>query len=319
MDGSDEPGTSACAARVAQTSSEQQGTTSSVTKFFCSNIGARSLSLPLSRVDDGVCDCCDGSDELVTRSHVLCPNTCMEAGRAAREALEASIKAHEAGAQAKASLIEAAKQAREKKQATKEKYERLLATRKEALEKAKIIKDEQEILEKIEKEKREAERKAAEGVTEPAVAADTAADAATAVPDVPVTPSDPASAPAPVVASDSAPPSSDPSINFPYPAEYAYHADSTDAESAQAEAEAAATADAIASRSDSTADGNAFPYPAEYAYNPDQPSEDEEDGETVTPQYVDDGEHVEGLGEEPHAHLPAEEDQFIHKGQYRKQ
>ncbi|CAM9170898.1 unnamed protein product, partial [Ectocarpus fasciculatus] len=46
-DGSDEPGTSACSNGV----------------FECANRGHRSVRLPSSRVGDGVCDCCDGSDE----------------------------------------------------------------------------------------------------------------------------------------------------------------------------------------------------------------------------------------------------------------
>lgn len=31
--------------------------------FECANRGHRSVRLPSSRVGDGVCDCCDGSDE----------------------------------------------------------------------------------------------------------------------------------------------------------------------------------------------------------------------------------------------------------------
>ena len=41
------------------------------------------------RVNDGICDCCDGSDEW--DSPTECANTCMEMGRAARE--EAAAKA----------------------------------------------------------------------------------------------------------------------------------------------------------------------------------------------------------------------------------
>ncbi|KAA8542885.1 hypothetical protein F0562_024037 [Nyssa sinensis] len=47
LDGTDEPGTSAC----------PNG------KFYCRNAGHVPLSLYSSRVNDGICDCCDGSDE----------------------------------------------------------------------------------------------------------------------------------------------------------------------------------------------------------------------------------------------------------------
>lgn len=52
-DGTDEPGTSACA----------NG------RFWCAG---EQHHMPSSMVDDGICDCCDGSDEARRR----CPNTC---------------------------------------------------------------------------------------------------------------------------------------------------------------------------------------------------------------------------------------------------
>lgn len=66
-DGSDEPGTGACA-----------GTSS--THFACENKPSTRRLLYLSRVGDGVCDCCDGSDEAsaATGRPDLCPNTCKE-------------------------------------------------------------------------------------------------------------------------------------------------------------------------------------------------------------------------------------------------
>jgi len=49
-DGSDEPGTGACAGQE-------------TTLFYCSNEGSTPRRLYASRVGDGICDCCDGSDE----------------------------------------------------------------------------------------------------------------------------------------------------------------------------------------------------------------------------------------------------------------
>lgn len=66
-DGSDEPGTSACAG-VAERA-----------RFHC-----RGMVLAASRIDDGVCDCCDGTDERGD----ICPNDCaaLDAAAAAKQA-----------------------------------------------------------------------------------------------------------------------------------------------------------------------------------------------------------------------------------------
>lgn len=55
-------------------------------QFFCPNVGSKAASLPSTRVDDGVCDCCDGSDERGAGGP--CPNTCEGEGRARRQALQ---------------------------------------------------------------------------------------------------------------------------------------------------------------------------------------------------------------------------------------
>jgi len=66
-DGSDEPGTSACA----------NG------RFYCVNKGHRGEHIFSSRVNDGICDCCDGSDE--TGGKVKCVDICLKVGEAAKK------------------------------------------------------------------------------------------------------------------------------------------------------------------------------------------------------------------------------------------
>ncbi|GMH72850.1 hypothetical protein TrLO_g7022 [Triparma laevis f. longispina] len=57
---SDEPSTSACSKVKHST-------------FVCS--ARTQITIYSSRIDDSVCDCCDGSDE-IHNNYVVCPNTC---------------------------------------------------------------------------------------------------------------------------------------------------------------------------------------------------------------------------------------------------
>ncbi|MGH0147150.1 UNVERIFIED_CONTAM: hypothetical protein FKN15_010247, partial [Acipenser sinensis] len=42
--------------------------------FHCTSAGYRPVNVPSSRVNDGICDCCDATDEYT--SGTVCANTC---------------------------------------------------------------------------------------------------------------------------------------------------------------------------------------------------------------------------------------------------
>uniref|UniRef100_A0A7S3Z9M4 Glucosidase 2 subunit beta n=1 Tax=Lotharella globosa TaxID=91324 RepID=A0A7S3Z9M4_9EUKA len=96
-DGSDEPGTSACA----------NG------KFFCNNAGFQELTVPSSRVNDGLCDCCDGSDEWATG---VCEDTCKEKAREAYKDQIQQLETIKKGLAARETLVEEGRKLRLEKE-----------------------------------------------------------------------------------------------------------------------------------------------------------------------------------------------------------
>jgi len=107
-DGSDEPGTAACA--YLDTASPAQplpGSSSGTTKtknalpgFWCENKGHIGAYVPFSYVNDGVCDydiCCDGTEEFGGKAK--CENKCASLGKEFRKlAKEKKAKMERAGA-----------------------------------------------------------------------------------------------------------------------------------------------------------------------------------------------------------------------------
>lgn len=99
-DGSDEPGTPACAGTL-----DKQGASVERPTFYCLNEGHIPGRVFSSRVNDGICDpeCCDGSDEYDSPTH--CPNTCEQIGKEYREQKEAAAKLRRTGAKIRKSYI----------------------------------------------------------------------------------------------------------------------------------------------------------------------------------------------------------------------
>jgi protein kinase C substrate 80K-H len=60
------------------------------------NKGYKPIVIPGSRVDDSVCDCCDGSDEIAT-GRVKCANTCGAVAAAFRAEIEAKTAGFTSG------------------------------------------------------------------------------------------------------------------------------------------------------------------------------------------------------------------------------
>ncbi len=147
-DGSDEPGTAACAGVGAAGSSS----------FYCANVGYMARDLSSLFVDDGICDCCDGSDEPRGR----CADSCAVVGKEWRAELEQRIAAVSAGAAIRATYVADAKQALANAHAQRELVTAQLAANKLKLDAADAVKKSLEVREKLARRTLDARKAAAD-------------------------------------------------------------------------------------------------------------------------------------------------------------
>ena len=119
-DGSDEPGTSACAHlsplspyTVGSTPTGDVNTTLALPGYYCKNKGHQPSYVPFTNVNDGVCDyqlCCDGSDEWAKVGGMKCEDKCKEIGKEWRKKDEQRQKSQSNAAKRRKELVaEAAK------------------------------------------------------------------------------------------------------------------------------------------------------------------------------------------------------------------
>lgn len=156
------------------------------------------MLLPSSRVNDGICDCCDGSDEW--KEKVRCTNNCIELGRESLKELIANVERQEAGVAKLQDLIAQGRTMKvEKEKALIEANSKL-----EALEAVlKGLEDTKNAEEKLEKEEQDRQ-------------------SPPAAPEAPAAPEPAAEAPAAEAAQE----------NFPYPKEYQYKEEKKEEEEA---------------------------------------------------------------------------------------
>ncbi|CEL97111.1 unnamed protein product [Vitrella brassicaformis CCMP3155] len=152
LDGTDEPGTAACAgspsvAAFWHAHGEEAAFSST---FYCPQKGSKPKVVPASEVNDGVCDCCDGSDEW--QGLTPCKNTCWDEGalfRQRKQQIEQGIARRERFVKEGHTVLASVKAELEKEKATLPQHE---ATLKE-------LEKEEDELKRLEAEKKAKERK----------------------------------------------------------------------------------------------------------------------------------------------------------------
>lgn len=127
-DGSDEPGTAACANIDSNSPSQPlpgslsgtTNTTNALPGFWCANAGHIGTYVPFIYVNDGVCDydlCCDGTEEYSGTGGVKCPNKCAEIGKEYRRVEEDRKNALEKATKKRKTMAKESKELRRRVEA----------------------------------------------------------------------------------------------------------------------------------------------------------------------------------------------------------
>lgn len=117
--GADEPGTSACSGIVAFVPDAPLTHSTPTDKFWCVNKGYKGRYIPTSQVQDGVCDCCDGSDEAPPAAEgtnnssssgaSVCVDICDELGKVMNKAKIEDVEKFESGVRRRNALAKVGK------------------------------------------------------------------------------------------------------------------------------------------------------------------------------------------------------------------
>lgn len=127
-DGSDEPGTAACALLdplsppqpLPASTTGTTNTTNVLPGFWCENAGHIGAYVPFVYVNDGVCDhdlCCDGSEEYAHAGGVKCQNRCDSIGKEYRKLEDTRKAAKEKAAKRRRTMAKEARELRRRVEA----------------------------------------------------------------------------------------------------------------------------------------------------------------------------------------------------------